>query len=81
MRWPILALAVVLTWTSAVSANEPFDWSSWRELPVQNGGRRKPLDTLARETLRTIANRGRFADPRTHRNLDPVELYLTMLFE
>ena len=37
-----------------------FDWDLWRTLPVQDGGRQKPLDTLAWETLRTLANRGHY---------------------
>lgn len=58
-----------------------FDGTPWRALPVQNGGRRKPLDTLAWETLRLLGNRSSFTDPETGASLDPTSLYLSMLFE
>jgi len=44
------------------------------------GGRQKPLDTLARETLRTMSNRSSLSDPQTQQELDPTALYLTLLF-
>lgn len=69
---------------SALGAGETgpaFDWSPWRYLPVQDGGRRKPLDTLARETMRSLSDRTSFTDPETGRKLDPVALYLAMLFD
>jgi cytochrome c-type biogenesis protein CcsB len=58
-----------------------FDWDRWRDLPVQNGGRHKPLDTLAWEMLRLIGNRTSVTDPETNTRLDGVALYLSMLFE
>ncbi len=62
-------------------AGPSFDWKPWRYLPVQDGGRRKPLDTLAWETFRSISNRAVFTDPQTGRNLDATACYLTLLFE
>ncbi len=55
----------------AVRAEENFDWDLWRALPVQNGGRQKPLDSLARETLRAITQSGSLTDPGTTRQWDP----------
>lgn len=78
MIWFVLALAWPL---APVTANEQLNWAPWRELPVQNGGRRKPLDTLARETLRSIAIRGSHAEQNAGRSRDPVELYVTLLFQ
>jgi len=81
-----IALFVVV-WAigaSALGAGETgpgFDWSPWRYLPVQDGGRRKPLDTLARETMRSLSDRTSFTDPETGRKLDSVALYLAMLFD
>ena len=43
-------------------AGPSFDWKPWRYLPVQDGGRRKPLDTLAWETFRSISNRAGFTE-------------------
>jgi cytochrome c-type biogenesis protein CcsB len=66
---------------AAAAGGDGFDWDSWRALPVQDGGRQKPLDTLARETLRAIANRDSLVDPATKRRLDPTAACLSMLFE
>ena len=62
-------------------SDEAYDWDQWRRLPVVDGGRYKPLDTLAWETLRVVANRGSFPDPKTDKKLQPTPLYLTMLLE
>ncbi len=83
----ITAIFVALTATVVIPfesvAQEParFDWNRWRDLPVQNGGRIKPLDTLAAETLRLISNRSSMRDSETGARLDPTELYLSMFFE
>ncbi len=58
-----------------------IDWDQWRHMPVQNGGRQKPLDTLAWETLRRLCNRGSFVDPETDSKLSPTALYLAMIFD
>ncbi len=51
-----------------------FNWQPWQSLAVQDGGRQKPLDTLARETLRTISNKTSISDPQTQQTLDPAGL-------
>jgi ABC-type transport system involved in cytochrome c biogenesis permease subunit len=83
MTTAVLACAM-LAGTASASAAAPdattFDWEAWRALPVQDGGREKPLDTLARETFRTISKRATFTDLQTHEPLDPVGLYLALLF-
>ena len=58
-----------------------MDWKAWRWLPVQDCGRRKPLDTLATETMGRIGNRTSFTEPETGRALDATGLYLSMLFD
>lgn len=73
-------LLAVLACLSPVRA-DVFNWNQWHELPVQDGGRYKPLDTLGWETLRTLANRGHMIDPDTGQQLDPATLYLVMLLE
>lgn len=78
--------AAVLVWVGlgspavAQSASD-FDWSLWRSMPVQDGGRYKPLDSLAWETLRLLCNRGSFPDPDTGRRLEPTAWYVTMVLE
>ncbi len=70
----------LLSSVSAI-ADEGLNWDAWRALPVQQGGRHKPLDTLARETLRGWANRGSLVDPESGERLDPTVLYVTLLLE
>jgi cytochrome c-type biogenesis protein CcsB len=78
-----VALMLCSTLTANGAAIDPaaVDWQLWRNLPVQNGGRQKPLDTLARETLLLTTNRATVIDSDTDRALNPTALYLTMLFE
>lgn len=50
-----------------------FDFSALRQIAIQEGGRKKPLDTFARETVRTVTGQEKFA------GFDPVELLLSWL--
>jgi hypothetical protein len=81
--WIAWAMVIVGAVPLRAAAEKPgqFDWDRWRELPVQNGGRYKPLDTAAWEMLRLISNRSSFTDPESGQKLDPTVLYLSMLFE
>lgn len=84
MRNPIAVLLTLLLLGASAAAdqvNDTFDWDAWRRLPVLEGGRNKPLDTLARETLRMISHRTSLADPETGQKLDATALYLAMLFD
>ena len=76
----LLALSVPVLAAGAADSSS-FLWERWRHLPVQDGGRYKPMDTLARETLRTLGNRASFIDPESGEKLSSTALYLTMLFE
>ena len=68
--WIPLAMAAILTiWLVGVSIPRgpgagQFDLSGFGQLPVADGGRVKPIDTLARTTLRKISNRDYFRDER-----------------
>ncbi|MFM7070579.1 MAG: cytochrome c biogenesis protein CcsA [Planctomycetota bacterium] len=48
--------------SNAKSSTEGFDLTRFGQLPVLEKGRVKPLDTLARNTLRVISNRETFLD-------------------
>ena len=80
MRSFLASLMVMIVGSSPLLASD-FDWSRWRDLPVQSGGRRKPLDTLTWETVRLNTNQTKFADPETDEPLSATALYLTMLFD
>ncbi len=84
MHKPIAIAIVSLVFPLAAFAEgsqASFDWESWRRLAVQDGGRYKPLDTLAWETLRTLCNRASLVDPESGEKLDATAAYLTLLFE
>jgi cytochrome c-type biogenesis protein CcsB len=79
-------VCVLLFCPTLVAAGTPttpllIDWQCWQNLPVQNGGRHKPLDTVAWETLRITSNRASVVDTETGRTLSPTALYLTLIFE
>ena len=79
------ALVALLAFCAPASAEgqpgRSFRFFPWQSLPVLDGGRHKPLDTLARETLRRISNRRSFRDPETGKRLSPTAMYLEMLFD
>lgn len=81
----VIGITLFFTAIAAVhqaSCTEPRrDWDQWGRLAVQDGGRYKPIDSLAWETLRLTANRGSFRDPETSEKLTPVAVYLSMLFD
>jgi cytochrome c-type biogenesis protein CcsB len=85
MRLFVVALVAATIAASEVRGAEPaaqdMTWEAWRSLPVQHGGRRKPLDTLARESLRMISNRASFHDPDTGEQLGPSTLWVKMLLD
>jgi cytochrome c-type biogenesis protein CcsB len=80
MRGLLAALCIAAFGTSPLGAGD-IDWSLWRDLPVQSGGRNKPLDTFSGETLRLIANRSSVTDPETGARLSPTALYLAMMLD
>lgn len=68
-RWGT-ALLIVTFGVSPVAAADA--WDELRRIPVQDGGRVKPLDTFARETARRIAGARTFGSESVG-GLDPVE--------
>lgn len=81
------ALLVVVTLCYAAYGNEStikpanIDWQLWQNLPVQSGGREKPLDTFAAETLYATSCQTTVFDTQANKALSPTVLYLTLLFE
>jgi ABC-type transport system involved in cytochrome c biogenesis permease subunit len=57
LPWIILAVAaacIAANWLPLKTANDDFDFSRFGEIPVLVGGRIKPLDTVARNSLLII---------------------------
>ncbi len=78
------ALAVLSVPAGISSAADPLE--PWRHLPVLHGGRVKPFDTYARETVRIMTGRESFrlewpdGPQRLQRRWDPVVLTLELIF-
>src|SRR6185503_12012046 len=83
----LAATALALT---AGAAGTAFDSATASRIAILHGGRVKPLDTCAREVLRSITGKERFAgyrDPETNRfvevfgDAEPVEALLRLVAE
>ena len=57
-----------------------LDFKQWALLAIQDGGRRKPIDTFARETLIRITGRSTYTD-KAGRNWQPNDFVLSALLE
>ena len=57
-----------------------LDFKQWGLLAIQDGGRRKPIDTFARETLIRVTGRSTYAD-KTGRKWEPNDFVLSALLE
>lgn len=77
----VLALIASVGFVHRAAAGEPFAWDAWRNLPVLDGGRVKPLDSLAWETFRTVSNRTNLEDPYSGQQLDAATAYLVLWLE
>jgi cytochrome c-type biogenesis protein CcsB len=60
--------------------NGVVDFKQWGLLAVQDGGRRKPMDTFARETLIRVTGRSAYTD-KTGRTWRPNDFVLSALTE
>lgn len=58
-HWFMLAVVAVggLVGGATARAEDGFDWDVWARIVVQDGGRMKPLETLAHETVAEITGR------------------------
>ena len=57
-----------------------FDFKQWGLLAIQDGGRRKPIDTFARETLIKTTGRSSYTDTRG-RKWQANDFILSMLLD
>jgi len=78
-----MATLIVLLATAlpAPAAGETFQTDAWRYLPVLGGGRHKPLDTLARDSVWAITGQTSVADPESGQTVEPTALYLEMVLQ
>jgi ABC-type transport system involved in cytochrome c biogenesis permease subunit len=73
MRNQIATLLIGLT-AGACAAQAPLDFTAAGRLAVQEGGRKKPLDTFAREIVQRITGKARF------NGRDPLEVAFSLVF-
>ncbi len=71
--FPFLVLALGLAYLapkffdSYNAGNGAFDLDAYAALPAQDGGRFKPLDTVARTTLMLVSGKQTFVDDKDQR--------------
>jgi len=62
------------------SGSGSLDFKQWGLTAIQDGGRRKPIDTFARETLIRVTGRSTYTD-KTGRKWQPSDFVLSALLE
>jgi len=70
----VLAVCAVATAASA----DDLDFTALRYLAVQKDGRKKPLDTVALETVEKLTGRKTFRDPDSGRDMEPMDVLMSM---
>lgn len=73
----IIAALIVARGFKPAAPSSSFDVESFAELPVQVGGRIKPLDSVARNTLLVLAGRQKVITPEGAR-LSPIEWFMDL---
>ena len=81
-RLVLFCLLVVssLGFCAAQTRAESLDFNQWGLLAIQDGGRRKPVDTFAKETLLRLTGQTSYAD-QSKRAWSPNDFILSMLLE
>jgi len=73
----IAALMIIRAFKPVTYQSPEFDITTFAELPVQDGGRIKPLDSVARNTLLILANRQKVITPEGD-PLNPIEWFMEL---
>jgi cytochrome c-type biogenesis protein CcsB len=86
LRLLILAITVLVSDVGVAQSDMPaadsssLDFKQWGLLAIQDGGRRKPIDTFARETLIKTTGRSSYTDQRG-KKWQANDLILSMLLD
>ncbi|MGO9608046.1 MAG: hypothetical protein ACLPT4_00255, partial [Verrucomicrobiia bacterium] len=75
----LMTILVVLTLATAAFADD-LDFTALRFLAVQKDGRKKPLDTVALETVEKLTGKKTFLDPESGRQMEPMDVLMSMWF-
>jgi cytochrome c-type biogenesis protein CcsB len=73
----ILLLLALVAWASPTFADD-LDFSALKYLAVQKDGRKKPLDTVAIETVQKLTGKKAFVEPDSGRKMQPMDVLLSM---
>jgi cytochrome c-type biogenesis protein CcsB len=71
---------VILVLATAAFADD-LEFTALRFLAAQKDGRKKPLDTVALETVKKLTGKNVFVDPESRRQMEPMDVLLSMWFE
>lgn len=74
-----LSLLILLLGSLGVSADE-LNFSDAARMVIQSGGRKKPLDTFASESLQTITGRRALNDSQSGRTIVSIDALLSMWY-
>ena len=76
----LMTILTFLLLASGAFADD-LDFTALRYLAVQKDGRKKPLDTVALETVKKLTGKNAFVDPESGRTMEPMDVLLSMWFE
>src|SRR5207302_4005848 len=79
MRIFLLTLFAAALITTPAFGADSLDYTQWSQLAIQDGGRRKPVDTFAKETLLRLTGKTTYA--ASNRKWQPNEFILSMLLD
>jgi cytochrome c-type biogenesis protein CcsB len=76
-----LTTILVMLMLATVAFADDMDFTALRFLAVQKDGRKKPLDTVALETVEKLTGKKSFTDPESGRIMEPMDVLLSMWLE
>ncbi len=77
----LMTILVMLTVAGAAAFADDLDFTALKFLAVQKDGRKKPLDTVALETVEKLTGKKTFLDPESGRRMEPMDVLMSMWFE
>jgi cytochrome c-type biogenesis protein CcsB len=76
----VTIILVMLSLATAAFADD-LDFTALQFLAVQKDGRKKPLDTVALETIQKLTGKKTFLDSESGRQMEPMDLLVSMWLE
>jgi cytochrome c-type biogenesis protein CcsB len=76
----LMTILAALTLATAALADD-LDFTALRFLAAQKDGRKKPLDTVALETVEKLTGKKAFLDSESGRQMEPMDVLMSMWFQ